>query len=118
MDLFASHVARKAAIYTQAMEIAGFDSAVISAGELVYPFNDDLDYSFRCSAYFSEWLPVQDFPGSYLLFTPGEMPRLYLPIIDDYWDSPPAPIPDTVASAFEPPAARTPRAARRRCACW
>jgi len=101
MDTFSGHVAKKVAIYTEALTAAKIDSVIIYAGDLVYPFNDDLDYPFRCNPYFAEWLPVQDFPGSLIFFSPGERPKLLLPIIDGYWDSPPASVPDWVAAEFE-----------------
>lgn len=101
MNLFADHVAAKARIFAEALAAAKFDSVLISAGELVYPFKDDLDYVFRCCSYFAEWLPVQDLPDSYLLFSPGKRPQVFLPIIDDYWHSAPAPVPQMVRDQFE-----------------
>lgn len=101
MDLFANHVVAKARVYGEALIAASCDSLLISAGDLIYPFSDDLDYVFRCSSYFAEWLPVQDLPGSYLLFSPARRPQLFLPIIDDYWDSPPAPVPEEVRAEFD-----------------
>ena len=101
MESFSAHVAAKGKTYADALAAGGYEHLLVSAGGLVYGFHDDLDYPFRCSAYFGEWSPIQDRPDSYLLVSPGEKPRLFISAEEGYWDSPPAPVPDWVAAEFE-----------------
>ncbi|EED35958.1 peptidase M24 [Luminiphilus syltensis NOR5-1B] len=98
---YAEHIATKSAIYAGALAAGNFDYAIISAGCLIYRFNDDLDYPFRPSSYFNEWVPLQDRPGGYLLIQPGERPRLLLPEAGGFWDSLPEAIPAPVLDVVD-----------------
>lgn len=100
MNGYSEHVTAKRSIYEHALEAGGFDAAIVAAGALVYPFADDLDYPFRANPYFSEWVPVQDRPASYLILRSGRQPELLLPAPGGFWDSPPSDPPGWVADAL------------------
>lgn len=101
MHRYCEHVGAKAGIYEDALAACGYEHVIIGAGERLYPFRDDLDYPFHCNPYFSEWLPVQDRPASYLLVAPGKKPELLVSASAGFWDSPPAAIHDQVVQEFE-----------------
>jgi Xaa-Pro dipeptidase len=101
MTEYAEHIAAKQAIYDKALVAGGFDYAIVPAGSLTYPFADDLDYPFRANPYFSEWVPVQDRPDSYLLLRQGDRPQLLLSSAGGFWDSPPSAVPEEVQKALQ-----------------
>ena len=68
-----------------ALERGGFDHLVIAAGQPRYQFLDDLPYPFQVNPHFKQWLPVTKAPGSWLVITPGQKPRLIYLQPHDYW---------------------------------
>jgi Xaa-Pro dipeptidase len=72
-----------------ALEAAGFDGAVIFAGEEQTVFRDDQTYPFSAEPYFKAWLPLTQAPGSFLRLVPGQRPMLVYKQVDDYWHEPP-----------------------------
>ncbi len=66
---------------------AGF---LIPAGDLIYAWEDDQNYSFRCNPHFNSWLPVTDNHGSYVVFRRDERPKLLFHQPRDYWHMPAA----------------------------
>ena len=89
-ELYPAHVAEMQARYDRALEQAGAGHAVIFSGAPEPVFLDDSYYPFRANPHFVSWLPLTDTPYSYLVYTPGERPRLVYYQPKDYWHSPPA----------------------------
>ncbi len=58
---------------------------LIPAGVPRCQFLDDRPYPFAVNPHFKHWLPVTKAPGSWLVYTPGEKPRLIYLQPRDYW---------------------------------
>jgi Xaa-Pro dipeptidase len=71
-----------------ALAEAGYDHAVVYAGELRYMFLDDMAYPFKVNPHFKAWVPVVDNPHCFIVYTPGEKPRLVYWQPVDYWHKP------------------------------
>ena len=68
-----------------ALTRGGFDHLVIPSGNLHYQLFDDRDYPYAANPQFKAWLPLTRNPGSWLVYTPGNRPKLvYLQPLD-YW---------------------------------
>ena len=68
-----------------ALERAGFEHLLIAAGTPRYQFQDDRPYPFAVNPHFKHWLPVTKAPGSWLVHTPGQRPKLIYLQPHDYW---------------------------------
>jgi Xaa-Pro dipeptidase len=68
-----------------ALARGGCDHLVIASGQAHYEFLDDRPYPFAVNPHFKHWLPVTRAPGSWLVYTPGERPRLIYLQPHDYW---------------------------------
>ncbi|NKJ21239.1 Xaa-Pro dipeptidase [Dyella sp. SG609] len=69
----------------QALALTGHDHLLIAAGLPPRKFLDDQDYPFIASPHFRHWLPLIDAPGSWVVHTPGQRPRLVFLQPRDYW---------------------------------
>jgi Xaa-Pro dipeptidase len=69
----------------RALAIGGFDHLLIAAGSPLRKFLDDQDYPFTVSPHFKHWLPLTDAPGSWIVYTPGDKPKLVFVQPRDYW---------------------------------
>jgi Xaa-Pro dipeptidase len=83
--LYADHLATLKRRSELALERGGFDHLVVPSGQLHYQFLDDRDYAFCVNPHFKHWLPVTKAPGSWLVFTPGQRPKLVYLQPHDYW---------------------------------
>ncbi len=83
--LFAEHIEIVASRHDHALEEAGAGHAVIYSGSPKTAFLDDYQIPFRPNPHFVSWAPLTQLPLSYIVYTPGEVPRLiyYQPL--DYW---------------------------------
>lgn len=68
-----------------ALARGGFDHLVVPSGTLHYQLFDDRDYPYAVNPQFKAWLPLTDTPGSWLVYTPGERPKLIFLQPHDYW---------------------------------
>lgn len=84
-QLYPQHLATVTARSDAALERGGFDHLVIPAGTPEYRFLDDSTYPFFVSPQFKHWLPVTKAPGSWIVHTPGQRPRLIYLQPHDYW---------------------------------
>ena len=82
--------------WQQALSFAGFDAAVVAAGEPRDYFLDDQAAPFRPNPHFAQWYPEPDCAHAAILIRPGERPRLYFHQPRDYWHQPPS-VPDWAA---------------------
>jgi Xaa-Pro dipeptidase len=83
--LFGDHIATVCARHDHALENAGAAHAVIFSGCPKTVFLDDHQYPFKANAHFLGWAPLPRLPLSYVIYTPGEQPRLVYYLPHDYW---------------------------------
>lgn len=106
--LYREHLAALSARADAALERGGFDHLVVPAGVLKYQLFDDRDYPFAVNPQFKAWLPVTQAPGSWLVYTPGQKPRLIFLQPHDYWHVVPAAPSGYWVDAFDIDIIRTP----------
>ncbi len=83
--LYADHLATLQARTATALERSGFEHLVVPSGTLHYQLFDDRDYPYAVNPQFKHWLPLTRNPGSWLVATPGEKPKLVYLQPRDYW---------------------------------
>ncbi len=83
--LYADHLATVRARADAALERGGFDHLVVPSGTVHYHLFDDRDYPYVVNPQFKAWLPLTNAPGSWLVHTPGERPKLIFLQPHDYW---------------------------------
>ena len=89
-DHYAEHLATCQQHWEQALEIEGFDCALIHSGSQIISFLDDYHYPFRPNPHFLYCLPLTHHHDSALLVRPGQRPVLFYYQPDDYWYLPPS----------------------------
>jgi hypothetical protein len=87
-SLYRDHIAAVKKRHDRALAATGYDAVIIFAGALRYQFLDDNSYPFKVNPHFKQWVPVVDNPQCFVVYTPGEKPKLvfYQPV--DYWYKP------------------------------
>ena len=83
--LYAAHLNVLRSRADTALERGGFDHLVVPSGTLHYQVFDDRDYPYAVNPQFKAWLPLTRNPGSWLVYTPGQTPRLIYLQPFDYW---------------------------------
>src|SRR5690606_22692654 len=83
--LYAAHLDVLKGRADAALEPAGLDHLVVPSGTLHYQVFDDRDYPYAVNPQFKAWLPLVRNPGSWLVYTPGQRPRLVYLQPRDYW---------------------------------
>ena len=83
--LYSQHLETVCERHDYALDKAGADHAVIFSGNPKTVFLDDMSYAFKPNAHFVSWVPLVSLPLSYIVYTPGEMPRLIYYQPHDYW---------------------------------
>ena len=83
--LYADHLATLKSRTDTALARAGRDHLVLAAGTPRYEFLDDKPYPFAVNPWFKHWVPVTKAPGSWLVYTPGQKPKLVYLQPHDYW---------------------------------
>ena len=98
---YSEHIVEKQRRIQTILERSEMDSVVIDAGKLVYMFQDDMTYPFKCNPLFKAWLPLIDNPNSWLILDGVSKPKLvfYQPV--DFWHSVPKDPTDFWATEFE-----------------
>jgi len=89
-SLYPQHLAILQARAAEALQRGGFDHLLVPSGTLHYQVFDDRDYPYAVNPQFKAWLPVTRVPGSWLVVTPGERPKLVFLQPHDYWHVVPA----------------------------
>lgn len=87
---YGAHLAIMDQRLDEALQAAGFDGAIVFAGDEKRVFRDDQVYPFRAEPYFKAWVPLTDTPGSFLRLVPGQRPMLVYKQLEDYWHEPPS----------------------------
>jgi Xaa-Pro dipeptidase len=83
--LYPQHLATLRERTDTALARGGFDYLVVPAGRPITKFLDDQDYPFVANPHFKHWLPLIDAPGSWLVYAPGQKPKLVFLQPRDYW---------------------------------
>ncbi len=83
--LFPQHLKTLQARTAVALERGGLDHLLVPSGSLHYQLFDDRDYPYAVNPQFKAWLPVTRAPGSWLVITPGQRPKLLFMQPRDYW---------------------------------
>lgn len=89
-QLYPAHLTTMQRHADAALACAGYDHLVVAAGTPAYQFLDDAPYPFFANPQFKAWLPVTRAPGSWLVHTPGQRPKLIYLQPHDYWHVVPA----------------------------
>jgi Xaa-Pro dipeptidase len=99
--LYTDHIARLQDGHAQALDTAGFDALLIHAGraQAQSPFDDQF-WPHKPTPAFAHWLPLLRAEAA-LLVQPGKKPRLFHPVVNDYWDSEPEPESEHFWQAFD-----------------
>lgn len=88
--LYPAHLAEIEKRAADALAACGRDTLAIAAGTPRDWFLDDQGYSFKPNPHFLHWLPLNDAPGSWIVYTPGDKPKLVFLQPHDYWHVVPA----------------------------
>jgi len=88
--LYRRHMGENARRHDRALERAGAAHAVIFSGAPKRRYLDDSYYPYRANPHFLGWLPLSENPLCYVVYTPGETPRLIYFQEQDYWHASPA----------------------------
>jgi len=72
-----------------ALERGGFDHLVIPSGTQHAKLFDDQAYPFFVNPQFKAWLPLLRVPHSWIVYTPGQRPKLIFLQPFDYWHAVP-----------------------------
>lgn len=96
--LYARHLAAMQSHAAVALERGGFDHLVIHSGSIHYQAFDDRDYPYAVNPHFKAWVPLTRNPGSWLVATPGQRPKLLYLQPHDYWHV----VPEAPAGAWVP----------------
>ncbi|WP_206861788.1 Xaa-Pro dipeptidase [Lysobacter changpingensis] len=83
--LYPNHIAELHRRTEQALARGGFEHLVIPSGTAHYQVFDDRDYPYAVNPQFKAWLPLTRAPGSWLVTTPGQKPKLIFLQPFDYW---------------------------------
>jgi Xaa-Pro dipeptidase len=74
------------------LEECGYDALVVHAGSPPTQFLDDQDYPFKVNPHFKAWVPITDNSRSFLIYVPGNKPKVLFHQPEDFWHKP-APVP-------------------------
>jgi Xaa-Pro dipeptidase len=99
--LYGAHITALCKRHDRALENAGAAHAVIFAGCPKTVFLDDQQYPFKANAHFVSWAPLTNLPLSYIVYSPGETPRLIYYLPHDYWHPVPGQPDGYWTSAFD-----------------
>jgi len=94
--LYPEHIATVKRRHDAALAATGFDAVVIFSGAIHIAFLDDEMYPFKANPHFKSWVPVTNNPHCFVVYAPGQTPRLVFFQPVDYWYKPP----DTPSGAW------------------
>ena len=89
-ELYPSHLQTLKQRHDRALADTKYDHAIIFGGTHRMLFLDDMPYPFKANPHFKAWVPVQDNPNCYIVYTPGKKPKLIFFQPVDYWYKPAA----------------------------
>ena len=83
--LYADHLDTLKRRADEALQRGGFDALVVPSGRLHYQMFDDRDYPYAVNPQFKAWVPLTRVPDSWLVYVPGERPKVIYLQPFDYW---------------------------------
>jgi Xaa-Pro dipeptidase len=83
--LYRQHLATVMRNADAALLAGGFDHLLVPSGAQHLQFLDDSTYPYKPNPQFKYWLPVVKAPYSWLVYTPGDKPKLIYLQPHDYW---------------------------------
>jgi len=83
--LYAAHLATLKQRADEALARGGFDHLLVPSGSLHYQVFDDRDYAYAVNPQFKAWLPLTRVPDSWVMYTPGQRPKVIFHQPFDYW---------------------------------
>ena len=87
-QLYPAHLQTLKQRHDRALAESKYDHEIIFGGTNRMVFLDDMPYPFKANPHFKAWVPVLDNPNCYIVYTPGQKPKLiyFQPV--DYWYKP------------------------------
>ena len=110
--LYPQHLATLRARADEALARCGREHLVVPSGRSHYHVFDDRDYPFAANPHFKHWLPLTTLTDSWLVYTPGQRPRLVYLQPHDYWHVVPEAPSGWWVEHFDVQVIRTPEEAR------
>ena len=92
-SLYRAHIDELRRRYDTALAACGLDAVVIAAGIPAEVFLDDQHLPFKANPHLLQWGPLREHPGSVLIVSGGQTPRLLVYTPTDFWHRIP-PVPD------------------------
>ncbi len=83
--MYADHLDTLKRRADEALQRGGFDALVVPSGRLHFQFFDDRDYPYAVNPQFKAWLPLVRVPDSWLVYQPGQRPKVIYLQPFDYW---------------------------------
>jgi len=83
--LYSAHLNTLTQRTDRALAATGFDTLVIHSGVPPIHFLDDQDYPYKVNPHFKAWVPVLNNPRCFLIYVPGNRPKLLFYQANDYW---------------------------------
>jgi Xaa-Pro dipeptidase len=83
--LYGQHLQTLMSRTQRALASLGFDALVVHSGVPPTQFLDDQDYPYKVNPHFKAWVPVVDNPHCFLIYAPGNAPKLLFFQANDYW---------------------------------
>ena len=87
-ELYGGHLAAVCATADRALAAGGYDGLITCSGSQLYYYLDDSTYPFRSNPRYRYWLPDNS-PDCFVVYRPGQRPKLVFHQPDDYWYLPP-----------------------------
>ncbi len=84
-SLYSAHLATLKQRADEALARGGFDHLVVPSGTLHYQVFDDRDYPYAVNPQFKAWLPLTRVPNNWVVYTPGQRPKVVFYQPFDYW---------------------------------
>ncbi len=112
-ELYGDHLRTVMARADRALAGSGYDGLIIGSGSLRYLYLDDSSYPFKANARYRAWLPDAS-PDCFVVYRPGQRPKLVFHQPDDYWYLPPELPQGYWVDSFELEVVRSPGELRRR----
>ena len=88
-ELYGDHLRRVSQLADNALAAGGYDGLITCSGSQIYFYLDDSTYPFRPNPRYRYWLP-DGTPDCFVVYRPGNRPKLVFHQPDDYWYLPPA----------------------------
>jgi Xaa-Pro dipeptidase len=88
-ELYGEHLQQVTARADSALAESGFDGLIVGSGSQRYLYLDDSTYPFKPNPRYRAWLPDAS-PDCFVVYRPGNRPKLVFHQPDDYWYLPPA----------------------------